>query len=272
MDHSYEEIHNVVIDIVAGREKVAYEPSQYEHMLLGVAEVFERREGSTGPPSMLHQGPRLSGSDRELFREIFWDLFRQGVITLGINDSNREFPFFSLSHFGKKILTNQAVYFFHNLESYTKLIQSNVPSINDITLLYLQEAMQSFKSGCMLAATVMLGVASEHSFLLLAEAAENSAKYGSDFGSVSKERTILQKFRKFRVAFEKNVLADMPGNVRENLDIEFDGILSVIRTFRNDSGHPSGKILEREQTYVLLQMFVPYCRKIYQLIDFLNPP
>ena len=270
MDHSYEEIRNVVIDIVAEREKVANYPNQYSWLPGGVAEVFQRREGSSSTPSLLHQGPQLSHIDRELLREVFWDLFRQGIITLGSDEANPQFPWFKVSHFGKKILANQNVYLFHDLESYTKLIQSNVPNINDITMLYLQEAMQSFRSGCMLAATVMLGVASEHSFLLLIEAAENSPKYGCHFGNVSKERTILQKFRKFRAAFEKNVLADLPGDIRENLDIEFDGILSVIRTFRNDSGHPSGKILEREQTYVLLQMFVPYCRKIYQLMDFLR--
>ena len=270
MDHSYEEIRNIVIDIVTGREKVAYSPDQYSHLLTGAAEVFQRREGTTFAPSLLHNEPRLSGNDAELAREVFWDLFRQGIITLGLNDSNREFPFFKVSSFGRKVLDNQNPYFFHDLESYTKLIRLNVPTINDITLLYLQEAMQSFKSGCMLAATVMLGVASEHSFLLLVEAAENSPKYGSHFGGVSKERTILQKFRKFRAAFEKNVQADLPSNIKENLDIEFDGILSVIRTFRNDSGHPSGKILEREQTYVLLQMFVPYCKKLYQLMDFLS--
>jgi hypothetical protein len=270
MDHSYEEIRNVVIDIVVGREKVRYEPSQYQHLVLGVAEVLQRREGTTFTPSLLHNDPHLSGNDAELAREVFWDLFRQGIITLGSNDSNREFPFFKVSRFGRKVLDNQNPYFFHDLESYTKLIQSNVPTINDITLLYLQEAMQSFKSGCMLAATVMLGVASEHSFLLLVEAAENSPTYSTHFGNVSKERTILQKFRKFRAAFEKNVQADLPGDIKENLDIEFDGILSVIRTFRNDSGHPSGKILEREQTYVLLQMFVPYCKKLYQLMAFLR--
>jgi hypothetical protein len=138
------------------------------------------------------------------------------------------------------------------------------------TLLYLQEAMQSFRAGCMLAATVMLGVASEHSFLLLVEAAETSPKYGSHFGAVAKEHTIFQKFKKFRAVFEKQVKGDLPGDIKENLDIEFDGILSVIRTFRNESGHPSGKILEREQAYVLLQMFIPYCKKLYKLMDFLR--
>jgi hypothetical protein len=270
MDHSYEEIRNVVIDIVVGREKVAYSPDQYSHLLSGIAEVFQRREGTTSTPSLFHNEPRFSENDAELVREVFWDLFRQGIITLGLNDSNRQFPFFKVSSFGKKVLDNQNPYFFHDLESYTKLIRSNVPTINGITLLYLQEAMQSFKSGCMLAATVMLGVASEHSFLLLVEAAESSPKYRSHFSNVAKERTILKKFRKFRAAFEQNILADLPGDIKENLEIEFDGILSVIRTFRNDSGHPSGKILEREQTYVLLQMFVPYCKKLYQLKDFLH--
>lgn len=268
MDHTYEEIHNIVIDIVAGREKVNYSPTQYGHLLSGVAEVFQRREGTSLTPSMFHHEPHLSENDAELAREVFWDLFRQGITTLGCDNANREFPFFKVSSFGQKVLANQNVYFFHDLESYTKLIRSNVPNINDTTLLYLQEAMQSFRVGCMLAATVMLGVASEHSFLLLVEAAEQSPKYGTHFGSVSKERTILQKFRKFRAAFEKNVQAGLPNEIKENLDIEFNGILSVIRTFRNDSGHPSGKILEREQTYVLLQMFVPYCRKLYQLMDF----
>jgi hypothetical protein len=270
MDHTYEEIRNVVIDIVAGREKVNYSPDQYAHLLTGVAEVFHRRDGTNPTPSMFSHEPHLSGNDAELAREVFWDLFRQGIITLGCDNANREFPFFKVSSFGQKILANQNVYFFHDLESYTKLIQSNVPNINAVTLMYLQEAMQSFRSGCILAATVMLGVASEHSFLLLVEAAEQSPTYGSHFGSVSKERTILQKFRKFRAAFETNVRADLPGAIKENLDIEFDGILSVIRTFRNDSGHPSGKILEREQTYVLLQMFVPYCKKLYQLMDFFH--
>jgi hypothetical protein len=270
MDHSYEEIRNVVIDILLDREKVRYPPNQYEHLIAGVAEVFQRREGTTLAPSLLHHEPHPSAGDAELTREVFWDLFRQGTITLGSSDADRKFPHFKVSSLGKKILDGQNPYFFHDLESYTKLIRSNVPAINDITLLYLQEAMQSFRSGCMLAATVMLGVASEHSFLLLVEAAENSPKYGSHFGNVAKERTMFQKFKKFRLAVDKQVKADLPSGIKETLDIEFDGILNLIRTFRNESGHPSGTILGREQTYVLLQMFIPYCKAIYQLMDFLR--
>lgn len=41
-----------------------------------------------------------------------------------------------------------------------------------LSTIYLQEAMQAFKAGCLLSATVMLGVAAEHTFLLTLEAAE----------------------------------------------------------------------------------------------------
>lgn len=38
--HSYEEIRAAMLDILAGRERTSYEPSQYEHARIGVAEIF----------------------------------------------------------------------------------------------------------------------------------------------------------------------------------------------------------------------------------------
>lgn len=266
MDHNYEELRSVVLDILSRRERVEYPPEQYQYLWLGVAEVLWRRENPTQTDR--RNQPRLSYNDSELVREIFWDLFLQRIITLGSDDSNREYPWFKVTNQGKRILEGQNPYVFHDVSSYTKLIQTNVPHINDTTLLYLLEAMQSFRSGCLLGATVMLGVASEHSFLLLLEAAENSATHGSHFKNAAEQRTIQQKFRKFRAALEQHVLSSLPSDLKEDVDVQFDGILSVIRTFRNDAGHPSGKIMEREQVYVLLQMFIPYCKKLYGLIEF----
>jgi hypothetical protein len=45
MPHSYEEIRDVALDILAGRENVHYPPVGYEDIKLGIAEVFVRREG-----------------------------------------------------------------------------------------------------------------------------------------------------------------------------------------------------------------------------------
>src|SRR5262249_44325080 len=146
--------------------------------------------------------------------EVFWDLFRQGVTTLGFNSSNKEFPFFRLSHFGKRILANQQVYFFHDVSTYEALIVSEIPKIDATTLLYLKEAMQAFRAGCILSSSVMLGVAAEHTFLTLLDTIDNNPKHQSTYAPVQKERSVLQKINKFRATLEKN-LASLPPATRE---------------------------------------------------------
>ena len=268
MDHSYEEIRAVAIDIVSGKETVSYTPNQFQHLLIGVGEVLQRRESPSQTPHRGSAHNTLSRGDSELVQEVFWDLFRQNIITLGADASNGQYPFFRVSRLGKKVLENQNPYFFHDVSSYEALIKSNVPTIDNVTLLYLLEAAQSFRSGCVLASTVMLGVASEHSFLLMFEAAEQSSKYGAHFSKASNQFFIHKKFLEFRATLSKHVETELPFDVKDSMDIYLDSILMMIRTFRNESGHPSGKIIEREQAFVLLQMFVPYCKKLYQLKAF----
>lgn len=263
MAHSYEEIRKVAIDLLSGRETSSYALTQYEHFRLGVGEVFAKRKGKTIEPHNF----QLDGEDNEIFLEVFWDLFRQGIITLGMNNSNREFPFFRVTSLGKKILQNQSGYFFHDVSSYEEIIKSEIPLINEITLLYLKESMQAFQSGCLLSSTVMLGVATEHTFNLLLESIQESAPWKTTFLGVTKERGVLRKINKFRRILEKNI-STLPQELKEDLDTQFAGIISIIRTFRNESGHPTGKIISREQAFVLLQLFIPYCKKLYALMGF----
>src|SRR5271157_5547463 len=173
MDHSFEEIRAVAIDLLAGRVQASHQLTQYQSLLNGVAEVFESRErasqGRSSYQGLGTFGPTMSANDRELFLEVFWTLFREGIITLGLNDSNREFPHFRITEFGRRLIAHQQAYFFHDVSSYENLVRSEVTAIDGITLLYLKEAMQSFRTGCLLASTVMLGVATEHTFLLLVE-------------------------------------------------------------------------------------------------------
>ncbi len=85
-EHSYEELRGVIVDILLKRESVHYEPNQYAHLVSGVAEVLARR-GSPADQRPLYGSPhevRLHSHDVELVRDVFWDLFRQGFITLGM--------------------------------------------------------------------------------------------------------------------------------------------------------------------------------------------
>jgi hypothetical protein len=266
VDHSYEEIRNVTIEILSGRERGEYEPNQYVHLRKNVNFVFKRREGNANSAMS-----DLSHNDRELFLEIFWDLFRQGIITLGMSDSSPQFPFFRVSLMGRLILEHQEAYFFHDISTYEGIIRENIPDINDITLVYLKEAMQDFLSGCVLSSSVMLGVATEHSFYLMLESLEQNQHYQPIFQNVFNERTILKKINKF-----KNILThiqgDLSSDIKEDLDTNLMGIIAIIRNFRNESGHPTGKIINREQCYILLNLFIPYCKKVYQLKDFFSNP
>lgn len=261
MSHSYEELRRVALDILAGHERGSYGCNQYEHFKISVAEVLATRASGARV-----ENARLDSADSELFLELFWSLFREGVITLGYNDSNREFPFFRVSSFGRKLLEgSDGGYFFHDVSSYEILIRTRIPTIDAVTLLYLKEAMQAFKSACLLSASVMVGVATEHSFLLLLEKIQNSG-HASTFRKVFTERGILRQVNLFKRVLDSN-LDVLPPRTKEDLDTQFVTILSMIRTFRNESGHPSGRIIKREQCFVLLQLFIPCCEKMYQIMD-----
>jgi hypothetical protein len=256
------------LDILSGREKCQSETSDFGGLKADVAKVLVRREMAGRQP---HDDARLADSDREVFREVFWDLFRQGIITLGCDDDNREFPFFRVTQGGRRMIEGQEPYFFHDVTSYEKIVREGVPKVDDVTVLYLKEAMQAFLSGCILSATVMVGVAAEHAFLSLLEVLDNDPKHRADFKAALGERFILGKLNKFRDAIERPPSA-LPRSLLEDLDNHLMGIASLIRNYRNESGHPTGRVISREQCYVLLQLFVTYCKKVYQLMEYYRSP
>ena len=70
--------------------------------------MFARRENRIQPG---HYGAKypLEPQDKELFLELFWDFFREGVISLGLDDSNHAFPFFHLTRLGNQLAQGQEV-------------------------------------------------------------------------------------------------------------------------------------------------------------------
>ena len=259
--HSYEEIREAVLHLLRRRSRPT--GSQYRNLESDLAEFF-RQKGEGEQSANMLGGSALSPSDAEIFLEVFWDLFRQGIITLGASASNPEFPFFRVSASGRRILEGGDSYFFHDVSSYERVVNREIPELDSVTLIYLKEAMQAFLAGCVLSSSVMLGVAIEHSFVQLLEELDSESTHGAKFKAVLAQRTLLQRFNKFRHVLGQN-LEILKSSTREDLDTNFGGILSLIRNFRNESGHPSGRIISREQAYVLLYLFVPCCKKIYEI-------
>lgn len=275
MDYSYEEMRSLAMNILAKR--LPYNAgNQYGSLEDAITNAIKDSEKTE---MKKHQGPenlmrtyhsdegQLSKHNRDLFLEVFWGLFRDGIITLGSDYMNREFPFFKISESGKKILESGNVYFFHDVSTYEKLVKEQIPDMDETTLIYLKEAMQAFLSGCVLSSTVMLGVSIEDSFSRLLETIEKNGEYCDRFKNAVEETTLLRKFNKFNNVMQQ-ISKSIPSNIKENMETDFSAVLNMIRNFRNESGHPSGKIITREQCYVLLQLFIPCCKKIYELIHF----
>jgi hypothetical protein len=267
MAHSYEELRSAAFDVLSGRTKTQFEPSQYNHLKIGIAKALEERGLQAARSHLPFPADNaLDIADANIFMELFWDLFRQGIISLGMNDANPEFPWFHVTSLGQRILAGENPYFVHDVSGYEVRLKREIPKIDEVTLLYLKEALQDFRSGCVLSATVMLGVATEHTFLLLMEVIEKNAAHAEIFAPIAKDRPLLSKVNRFRQILDRHQ-ALLTKEVKEDLDTNFAGILSIIRNFRNDSGHPSGKIIDREQAFVLLELFPAYARKMYQLMD-----
>ena len=134
---------------------------------------------------------------------------------------------------------------------------------------YLEEAVASFYADCLLASTVMLGVAAEAKFLRVVDVASTSQIYGSKFATVSKPVFIAQKVIRF-LGVLKPLIPALPRDATEDLDTNFLMVQSVLRIARNQAGHPTAGTPQREQVYVNLQLFAPFARQLMRLRDALK--
>lgn len=259
MPASYEELRDLTVGILLGEEGASM-PQQWNDLKTTLAVILARRNAR----EVGRFQPALDQQEAELLRDVFWDLFRQGHITLGLNDLNIQWPFFRLSHQGERMLRHGTPCRFTDASSYIAMVRKHVPDLDDLTTLYLEEAVGSFYAGCLHASCVMLGVAAENRFNMLLGAAAASQKHPSVFAAAVKERAILRRIGKFVTLLEPMERL-MPAEVREDLDTQFRAIQSLIRLARNESGHPSSERKDRDAVFVFLQLFAPCARKMSQL-------
>ncbi len=81
MNHSYEEIRGASFKVLAGDTSSL---DQYNHLKIKVGKVLDKYDNiQQKPPSGYPADSALSKEDSEILREVFWDLFRQGIVTWG---------------------------------------------------------------------------------------------------------------------------------------------------------------------------------------------
>jgi hypothetical protein len=267
MSHSYEEIRSATFEVLSGRASTSYSLDEYSHLKIEVGKVLDEYDKlPPKPPCSYPADSALTKGDADTLREVFWDLFRQGILTLGKDELNNAFPFFRVTSHGVKAVREGDTYFISDTTVFEQRIKNEIPNIDDISILYLKESFQAFRSGCLISSAVMLGVAAEHLFQLLLDQLESNPNQSSRFSIVFQQRTILPKIEKFKdiIAADK---ASFPKDVRESFDTQFLGIQSIIRIYRNESGHPTGKVIDREQAFVNLRLFIPFGKMVHYLMS-----
>ncbi len=271
---SYEEMRSLVIRSIS-------QGSQLTDLFRAVGALAQKEypppaepSGSYGVRTVYFSGDDsgLSPRDKGWVNSIFWDLFIEGIVRPGLGDGlNNALPFYNITERGKQILADgqQSPY---DPDGYLKRLKNDVPTLDDVVMTYLVEALSTFRIGCLLSSTVAVGCASEKVLLLLIEAyaARLPEPRQGKFRKDVEGRMIKRQFEEFQKHLDSAIKPKLPGDLKDDLDVHVLGVFSLFRSVRNDAGHPTGKQISRDAVNVNIQMFAVYVRHVYRLIAWLE--
>jgi hypothetical protein len=203
-----------------------------------------------------------------------WSLVSQGLAYIDFSQSVPENWQLLLTDAGIAAAQDEAINP-NNPGQYLERLKVMTPHVSDIVRQYAREAVISYNSQCYLASTVVLGVASEAAFLEMARA------FGSWLSSEQGDRLLqiienprtsyINKFSEFRKRIEPQK-PNMPQELSDGMSVTLDAVLDVLRTNRNDIGHPTGKQVARDDVAIYLGIFPRYLQKLYALKEFFETP
>jgi hypothetical protein len=225
--------------------------TQYRMLERKTAEVARERGLAVRANHETHLDPQ----DLRRFREMVWTLVIEGVIAIGMNDANDEWPWLSLSEYGEAVVVGEPVSPYDQNE-YLNALTAEAP-LDDIERSYITQALGAFRHNLPDAAAVMLGAASEHLMIYLGERVAQTDQGEAAPAQRALDGSALQLLRWLHEYFDARK-ARLERRLREDLNTTFSGIAATIRNSRNDAGHPALEPVGRGQVFVNLELFIPY--------------
>ncbi len=222
---------------------------------------------------LLPEAPRLQYQNplADKITAVIWELIIEGIYTPGAGMQHPNLPALRATEYGLRCFEAGELTA-HDPDDYLRRLKAKCPSIDDITLLYTGEALDTFRVGNFLAATVMIGVAAEKMLLRLVDAVHGALtttqqqanfKKATDVRSAKKQHDAV-------VAQLKSPLNPLPPELQSVLTQHVDGAYDLIRRTRNEVGHPTGRRMERDETHALLLLFPTYCGTVHDLMEWLR--
>lgn len=178
-----------------------------------------------------------------------------------------QFPFFHLTSYGQRVLENTE-YQPYDPDGYLRKIQAEITGIDPVIIRYLEECLACFRRNLLLSAAVMLGCAAEKAIIQLVEVFGVTLQ-NEDKVVFEKDTSTFIISRKYNALWSRlePMAKTLPDNLGDHLGNILDRIFDIIRTTRNEAGHPSGNPIEKETVHANLLLFPIFCKRIYKLIE-----
>ena len=259
----YDELKSLVIDSI----KECGNPFQFKHLCNTIGNKVVKRGivKSPHPDSFQVIYSPLQKKDENRVREILWDLIIERVLTIG-DYQNDSWPHLSLTEYGEEVIeSNMPVP--NDTNGYLNRIKKEIPDLDSVIEIYLSESIRTYNINQLLSATITLGCASEKALLLLIETYRDTFKDNTKqekFIKKTEGKFIKIQFDEFNEDF-KGIIGQLPYELKDNYMNTLIGIFEMIRCNRNLAGHPTGKQIDKDTLFANLQVFIPYCRFIYEL-------
>lgn len=264
----YDELRSLVLTALRAEPKT---------QLVSLARAVAAAAVTTGIVQSPHSGVvegasfELQEDDTDRLIEIIWDLVIERVLTIGTTGVNSGWPHFRVTTYGRAVLASAAPVP-HDPSGYLGQLRGAAPRVDSVLVTYVEESLRTYRVGAMLSSAVMLGCASEKAMGLLSEAVLRAVTDPATRRSLEKkleDRSIKRRSEALSDHFN-SIRATLPRDLYEAIDVMVFGIFDMIRRTRNDSGHPTGKPVSRDQMYAMLQVFITYCKTLHALIDHLE--
>ena len=158
-------------------------------------------------------------------------------------------------------------------EGYLARIRREIPDLDGLVELYLTEALQSSNGRCYLATSVILGVAAEQAFLVMASRMPPRRWLARPLSPRrSRSHAATTSPSGWNSAGASSPFArNLPGGLADALTL--DAIADLIRLTRNEAGHPTGRQIDEDTARVHLTIAPVYLRKMQLLsVHFAGTP
>ncbi len=224
-----------------------------------MAEIV-RQHFKTDPPSF------------DDINEVLWSMLGQGLLHIDMSQPAPENWRWRLSSAGRAARTDADINP-DDPQGYLSHVRRVAANVSGTAMMYLEEALLSYTGRRYLASAVMLGVAAEAAFMEMAQSFGQWLPGGEGVKFVemldNPKQVYLAKFAEFRKRLEPRK-PDLPRDLADGMALTLDSVLDVLRIYRNDAGHPTGKTIDREDALVNLQMAARVLQKLYALKAFFD--